>query len=1024
LTLSLNAHQKEAVVHDGSSLLIVAGPGSGKTRVIVERVLHMIEQGTRPSEILCLTFSNKAADEMKQRLEKVIDITEMQISTIHSFAKDILYDNVLISGIGMSRGIMNRQSQLVWGLKNLDSFDLQYIEIGNNAVDIIESIIDGISTFKNELITSKDLSQYLEKKLLEEMDEQTRSVYLKLADMGRVYKKLQEFKMDKSLLDFDDLIMEAANLLRKRNDIAKKYQEKFKYIFVDEFQDNNYAQLELIKLVSNGNNVTAVGDADQCIYRFQGAYLRIFEDFLGFFTGAGVIDLNENYRSTQNIIGAANQLFANIKDRLPKVIHSNNEIGEKVSVILCEDEPSEVEFVVNKIKELIGNSIKRRDNSSNALSFKDFAIMSRKREFGQKFVNGLKAHGIPVFSSSESNLFANPIIRDFIAYLKIASDPGRSGLEITKLMTHLGVTEENIAKINRAAKKRAYSDSTDIDFVYDTIKNCQVLNVSQVDTLKEIGQQIQELVNIANSSSLSDLVYKIIVSVSGLYKQSLVSNTSNDRRNRLILKELYKISLDYESLNPHSIVSDFITHLLLMGKFDIELSEGNEREDAVWVTTIHQCKGKEFSVVFVVDVATDRLPLRHQGKNFYVPTDLSKGVQLSEDEKELHIQEERRLLYVAMTRAQNLLFITYSKKHGDNTGEAKPSRFLKEIQYDKNPHINFEQFIGQSLKSDSFIVMDNIEKIKTDLQLMTATSVTQMNLKTATEKIIQLYKIQYFEENNTFDGFDPQSVLKVEFDESFIEEKITNICTPLIDKETFKLSASKLDTYKDCPLKFKFAHILEIPTPPKSYLELGSSVHTVVELLTKLEIDNSEINENVANQLLEEEWIGYTYKSEVENSQSKSKAKDMLKTFLNWVSDNKNIPLEAEKEFTLELSGVPFNGFIDRIEKTKDGEFEVIDFKTGTDRENKKSIKDNLQMNIYALAVEKIYGKLPKSTSLFYLKKDKIITNTIDPIHLREMTISMQNMVSSILKEEFKATPSHKTCRGCDYQIICNDKKV
>jgi DNA helicase-2/ATP-dependent DNA helicase PcrA len=186
---SLNAEQRNAVEHQGGPLLVVAGPGSGKTRVIIERIIHLTGRGIKPAEILCLTFSEKAAEEMKLRLEKVIDISEMDVSTFHSFAKEVLEDNVLDSGVGVSAGVITKSAALVWGLKNIDNFRLQHLEIGNNAVDLIQSIIEGISTFKDELVFPDELEKYLESKLKEELDEETKDFMQKLSDLCRVYKK-------------------------------------------------------------------------------------------------------------------------------------------------------------------------------------------------------------------------------------------------------------------------------------------------------------------------------------------------------------------------------------------------------------------------------------------------------------------------------------------------------------------------------------------------------------------------------------------------------------------------------------------------------------------------------------------------------------------------------------------------------------------------------------------------------------------------------------------------------------------
>lgn len=257
----------------------MAGPRSGKTRVIIERVIHLVNSGAKASEILCLTFSEKAAEEMKLRLEKEMDVSEMDISTFHAFAKDVLEDNVLDSGIGMGSGVMKKSARLVWGLKNIDAFGLQHLEIGNNAVKVIESLIDGISTFKDELITPEELERYVESKAKEELSDENRDFVNKLSDLCRVYKKYEEFQKSKAVIDFDDMVVQAIALFRKKPRVLAKYNKRYRHVLVDEFQDNNYAQLELVKMMGREGNVTVVGDDDQSIYRFQGAYLTNFTDF-------------------------------------------------------------------------------------------------------------------------------------------------------------------------------------------------------------------------------------------------------------------------------------------------------------------------------------------------------------------------------------------------------------------------------------------------------------------------------------------------------------------------------------------------------------------------------------------------------------------------------------------------------------------------------------------------------------------------------------------------------------------------
>ena len=259
--MELNSSQQLAVAYDEGPLLVVAGPGSGKTRVIIERSLHLVNSGVKPDEILCLTFTKKATEEMSQRLENHY-ISDVEISTFHSFAKSILEDNVLESGINISSGVIKRSAQLAWGLKNIDSFDFQHVTIGNNAEDLIRSIIDGIRTFKDELISPETLKEYLDSKNSQELDEEEQDLVNRFSDLYRVYVKYQEFWGKKSVIDFNDIVVETINLLKSRPVIQQKIQKKYKHILVDEFQDNNFAQLEIVKLISNNGNVTAVGDDD------------------------------------------------------------------------------------------------------------------------------------------------------------------------------------------------------------------------------------------------------------------------------------------------------------------------------------------------------------------------------------------------------------------------------------------------------------------------------------------------------------------------------------------------------------------------------------------------------------------------------------------------------------------------------------------------------------------------------------------------------------------------------------------
>ena len=513
------------------------------------------------------------------------------------------------------------------------------------------------------------------------------------------------------------------------------------------------------------------------------------------------------------------------------------------------------------------------------------------------------------------------------------------------------------------------------------------------------------------------------MSVSDLYKRSIQQDTPQNRKSQSLLKEIYKLAIDYENLNPEGTLDQFVKYLYEIGKFEIEIEDEVDSENAVQVSTIHQSKGKQFPVVFVVDVAQNKLPSKNRAKKFYVPNEISQGVKIDVNEKELHIQEERRLFYVAMTRAQNLLYISFAKRYGQNIRESKPSKFLEEIDYENNPLVNLIEFEGTG---DDYLLEETnrTERIKQDIQFKAVRSVNKMHLKTAIQRIIELAKINYFKEKGNLKGFDPKDVLEVNNTDTNLEKELQGIKIPLIDKDSLKLSKTKLETYENCPLQFKFRHILKVPTPSVAVADIGTAVHSVLEKVSKYEMDGKKLTEKEAFKILEKKWDSKAFETETSANQAKKNAQEMIRTFLTWNKNNPNKPIAVEKKFELVLGGVKFNGKIDRVDQTKEDEFEVLDYKTGSERITRNTIKDDIQMNLYALAVQQLYGKLPTNASLFYVKTDKMVTNEIDSKKVNEVKDSIENDVKLILNEEFSATPSYKACKFCDYWDICDEKET
>ena len=1024
----LNEQQANAVNHSKGPLLVIAGPGSGKTRVIIEKILKLVKSKVEQSSILCLTFTDKASGEMKQRLEKQ-GMIDVKINTFHSFSKEILEENFMESGLGRDTKIFKKSSQMVWCIRNTDkfNFDSNYLELGHNQVRIYSAILEAISNFKEEIISPDGVQNYINEnlKLLESKDPKEEEVqeqnkfFKKLNEFNKVYYAYQAYLKEKQLIDFDDMITKAIELLQKDPVILLNYQKKFQHILVDEFQDNNFSQLEILKLIGKHGNITAVGDDDQCIMKFQGAYSGIFEDFKSSYT-CNTVELSQNYRSNQNIVKLANQLLEPISNRVKKSLFSAQEEGESIKVIRTATDNGEVEFTIKTIQKILGKPLKRRDGTTKPISYSDITILSRRKTEGQKFARTLKSFGIPATFTGESNIFSSPGILDLISFLKITNSPLSSGAEVFRLLKSQGITEKNITVITHAAHKKArYIYDGQDDYVLDTLRKFDSFDITQKEEIKELIEQIDKISTFSRTATISQLVHKIMMSYSDIYKKSIYSDKIQDKKNIILLNKFYEIAEEFQDIYSNEPLSEFLTHVSILGEFEIEIQDVLF-EDAVNVQTLHKSKGKEFPIVFITDLAEKRFPVSYKERTFHVPQKLMRGVGRTLETSQLHLEEERRLFYVGMTRAMNMLFLLYPKKYPGNVNEKDPSEFLVELNYEKNSLIELIDF--QESDSMNMQPEEIIDRIKADLQKEAASAINQLNLKTAIHRIVELSRVKHFEKYGNFDDFDSQDVLKINIEDVNLTEELTGQKIPLINKDNFTLSPSSISAYSECPLKFKFQKILRVPSPSSVALDLGSVVHAITEEVAQEKMKGEKVVKEKAISKIKDKWIFKSYQSQSEENTAIQRAEEMVETYIKWENETKNEIVDIELPFDVKIGDITFTGRIDRLEKNPDGKFEVVDFKSGKTVKSKNKAKTDVQLNIYAKVVEKLKGELPVKASLFYVEKDKMVEYAVTEESVNETIDTIKDMTKEILSENFTATPSYNACMFCSYQSICDAK--
>ena len=613
---NLNEMQRKACEYVNGPLLVLAGAGSGKTKVLTTRVAYLINVcGISPNNILAITFTNKAAKEMKDRIFKMLGSVayDIQISTFHSLGVLFIKENYELLGYKKNFTILDSDDSLTIIKKIIKDlgYDIKYYNP--------KMIRNLISSAKNELIDEYQYENFAN-------TEETRVASL-------VYHRYQKKLLASNSLDFDDLLTKPIELLRKNPDILKKYQERFQYILIDEYQDTNEAQYILSKLLSaKHRNICVVGDNDQSIYSFRGSNYRNILNFEKDYKDAKIIMLEENYRSTKNILNVANSIIKNNKERKDKNLWTNNIDGDKVIYHTSLNEKDEADYVIKEIDKLLNDGVSK----------KDIAILYRTNAQSRNLEDGFLVSNIPYRIIGSFYFYNRKEIKDLISYLRLVynEDDDVSLLRAINVPKR-GIGEKTIENLSTLALEEEKS-------IYNVISKGKELEFKKI---------IEDIKNELNNLSLTELV-DYILDKSGI-RAELESENSVESEIRLEnLEEFKSITKNFEDRYGVASLEDFLEELSLVA--DIEEHKGVD--DAVTLMTVHSAKGLEFDYVFVVGLEEGIFP--HNNSIF-----------------EGNIEEERRLMYVAVTRASKKLWLVNTKErllYGERRSNPV-SRFIKEI---------------------------------------------------------------------------------------------------------------------------------------------------------------------------------------------------------------------------------------------------------------------------------------------------------------------------------------------------------
>ncbi len=648
---TLNPKQKEAVLHTDGPLLILAGAGSGKTRVLTHRIAYLIDEcGVNPWNIMAITFTNKAAGEMRERVDNLVGFgaESIWVSTFHSSCVRILRRHIESLGYTTSFSIYDSDDQKTLMRQVFKAMDIDTKQFKERAV------LAAISSAKDKLITPEEFllnagADFREKKT------------------GEIYKEYQKQLKKNNALDFDDLIVKTVELFQNNPQVLDYYQERFRYIMVDEYQDTNMAQFKLVSLLaSKYRNLCVVGDDDQSIYRFRGADIQNILSFENTFPGTKVIKLEQNYRSTQNILDAANGVIRHNFGRKDKTLWTANGEGDKILFKQFDTAKDEADFVVRQIRD-------------SAYSYQDQAVLYRTNAQSRLLEERCIFYNVPYRLVGGVNFYQRKEIKDVLAYLKTIAN-GVDDLSVIRIINvpKRGIGATTIGRVT------AFASEHNMSF-YDTLKEAkQIPGIGKA--AEKIGRfiaQMEAFRAMAHSEeySIKDLIDHILEDTG--YEEELQEEGEIEAQTRLEnIEELINKAAAYEEDSEHPTLDEFLEQVALVADID----NVDDSEDRVTLMTLHSAKGLEFPKVYLVGMEDGLFP----------------GIMSIMADDKTEMEEERRLCYVGITRAKKELVLTAARQRMINgeTRWSKPSRFIDEIPSELLDADKLQPVLGMEKRED------------------------------------------------------------------------------------------------------------------------------------------------------------------------------------------------------------------------------------------------------------------------------------------------------------------------------------
>ncbi len=957
----LNPQQKRAVRHDRGPLLVVAGAGTGKTRVIVHRIAHLIvTKRARPEQIAALTFTDKAAAEMEERVDLLVPygFANVQISTFHAFGDRIIRDHALELGLSPDFQVMSGPEQAVFLREHLFELPLDYYRPLGNPTRYIQAMIGLISRAKDEDVGPEEYLRYareLSERSAKSPDDEILSELARQQDeIARTYEAYQNLLAREGKADFGDQVNLTLKLFREHPLILQRCREKYRYLLVDEFQDTNYAQFQLLQLLAAGHeNITVVGDDDQSIYKFRGAAISNILGFKKVYPKAKQVVLVRNYRSHQAILDTARRLILHnnperleVKNDIDKHLVARMKKGPAPQHRHFDSLTSQADWVARTIA---------GKRAGGELNYGDFAILVRANADADPFLRSLNMLSIPHRFSGSRGLYSREEIRFLIAFLRSLAnfDDSVSLFHLASSPEIYGVSMEDLTRAMNLARRR-HLTLRDLFLHPDRHPELKEISDEGRATIDVMMTDLGRYLKMSRDHPSGTVLYQFMKDKGYLYRLTHEESPAAEQKLKNIAR-FFEMVRGFSRLGREDRVPRFVEQLdlLLEAGDDPATAEADADAQAVNVLTVHQAKGLEFPVVFMVNLVKDRFPPRHRSEPIELPDALVKE---HIPPGEVHLQEERRLFYVAMTRARQELYLTSAR----DLGGARPRKV--------------SQFVLEA-----------------------------MDQPRADEDYLKTSPLESIDQSAPSSPRAPEAPGAIP------------------DDETINLSHYQIDDYLTCPLRYKYVHILRVPLLPHHSIVYGRALHSAVQVYFQRKIQGRTLSLNELLEIFDRSWVSEGFLSREHEDQRLEAGRQALRRFYQGQERSGIVPAAVEEEFSFMLDRNRIAGRFDRIDQ-RDGGVTIVDFKSSQIKDQKaadKRVRESLQLSLYALAYQQTKGVTPATVELHFLESNLVGSAPVTEKMLQGTVEKIDRAAAGIRARDYTPKPGWMACKYCAYAEIC-----